>query len=169
MCKLHLDSQYNIFHWGSTIQGDSTLCSKLVMDDLLHLIFLWIWMNWNTCPKCCWFSQSLLVDEAPDFLTSISLIDKHFSSIVLHVQHDDCIYNNSNSLLTGWPDFYGVEIMSIQLCIVILSFDFKISIWYICNLYIMNDVSQQAYQRQYINRVKWIIDNMYRWVSARKT
>ena len=25
-CKFHLDPQYHIFHWGSTILGDSTLC-----------------------------------------------------------------------------------------------------------------------------------------------
>ena len=26
MCKFHLDPQYHIFYWGSTILGDSTLC-----------------------------------------------------------------------------------------------------------------------------------------------
>ena len=26
VCKFHLDPQYHIFHWGSTILGDSTLC-----------------------------------------------------------------------------------------------------------------------------------------------
>ena len=26
VCKLHLDPQYHIFHWGSTILGTSTLC-----------------------------------------------------------------------------------------------------------------------------------------------
>ena len=28
VCKFLLDSQYHIFHWGSTILGDSTLCGR---------------------------------------------------------------------------------------------------------------------------------------------
>ena len=30
VCKFHLDPQYHIFHWGSTILGDSTLCFILM-------------------------------------------------------------------------------------------------------------------------------------------
>ena len=30
VCKFHLDPQYHIFHWGSTILGDSTLCVNSV-------------------------------------------------------------------------------------------------------------------------------------------
>ena len=29
VCKFHLDPRYHIFHWGSTILGDSTLCKKI--------------------------------------------------------------------------------------------------------------------------------------------
>ena len=28
VCKLHLDPQYHISHWGSTVLGDSTLCKN---------------------------------------------------------------------------------------------------------------------------------------------
>ena len=31
VCKIHLDPQYHIFHWGSTILGDSTLCGLIVV------------------------------------------------------------------------------------------------------------------------------------------
>ena len=36
VCKFHLDPQYHISHWGSTILGDSTLCgeARLVLGRL---------------------------------------------------------------------------------------------------------------------------------------
>ena len=33
VCKFHLDPQYNIFHWGSTMLGDSTLWTKMAQSN----------------------------------------------------------------------------------------------------------------------------------------
>ena len=33
VCKFHLDPQYNIFHWGSTMLGDSTLWTKMAESN----------------------------------------------------------------------------------------------------------------------------------------
>ena len=36
VCKFYLDPQYHIFHWGSTILGDSTLCMPLSQKHKKH-------------------------------------------------------------------------------------------------------------------------------------
>ena len=46
VCKFHLDPQYHIFHWGSTILGDSTRCqtkihvSSLLLSWVIQIFYL---------------------------------------------------------------------------------------------------------------------------------
>ena len=63
VCKFHLDPQYNIFHWGSTVLGVSTLyiAQDLQIKLFCHALFLWwlysvfrgfIWFIYPYCPSC---------------------------------------------------------------------------------------------------------------------
>ena len=40
VCKFHLDPQYHIFHWGSTILGDSVLWFLLISFDFGEMTFM---------------------------------------------------------------------------------------------------------------------------------
>ena len=57
VCNIHLDPQYHIFHWGSTILGDSTLCHNWIALQILEMTqsstFIKHWIfplsrTWNT-------------------------------------------------------------------------------------------------------------------------
>ena len=41
--QISLDPQYHIFHWGSTILGDSTLCNKPLPEPVLTQICVDFW------------------------------------------------------------------------------------------------------------------------------
>ena len=51
VCTFHLDLQYNIFHWGSTVLGVSTLCSREIpakfIFDLTYGFARVKWITWN--------------------------------------------------------------------------------------------------------------------------
>ena len=54
VCKFHLDPQYHIFHWGSTILGDSTLWIIIIIIIIRIIIIIiiiiircpMIWLLW---------------------------------------------------------------------------------------------------------------------------
>ena len=62
VCKFHLDPQYHIFHWGSTILGNSTLCNELSYFSTLLLAnspkFLSFGEVVNSWMVCSWWSIS---------------------------------------------------------------------------------------------------------------
>ena len=65
VCKFHFDPQYHISHWGSTILGDSTLCTTSEWSTILLLTRCHLYYRlYGTC-SCIWFKFLYFFNEGP--------------------------------------------------------------------------------------------------------
>ena len=112
VCKFHLDPQYHIFHWGSTILGDSTLCHHLLIIIILSKdIFEASFLLWSHYPKrvskeiantfnlkttnYSWLKQLLNPLSSPFYLYGGNFLPLQFKAIALYQHINPCNFSRS--------------------------------------------------------------------------